>query len=267
MNNQHVIIILCLLGLLLFYALNTSVFSGDSDTRTEIDNQVFTTIKEVKQVDNTKTYTFEVRADKLEKLEHMMIGLPCGKLSNIQNSAGWPVYLDVLDKESGIYGLKLQNNKKVIADKILSVSFTLSYLGEYCTSIMETWHPKVAYKYNSGIIKDTLDLHRKDIPAHIDFIELQAEAKDHLMEMKSHTNPNDAETTIEILANQNADVKLEIFSLSGMKISTMFIGTVAKGIRNLITFNSKIFPEKKYIYKLSSRYSELYGQLNFSNAH
>lgn len=241
--------------------LHTGVLALDNQS--ELSAPIQAQILSVNHDQNVKHYTIKISNDASAKLSQVIIGLPCGKLSNIKISENWPYHLEVLDKETGIYGFKFLNSAKTQQSKEILLDFDILALGDYCESIMETWRPKIAYKYGNQIITDTLETKSRDIPDDILFDKLHVDTQSDEFEVKAYNDEQTAEAVFDVISNESDQIKLEIYTTTGKKISTMFIGAVKKGIRNLITFSYNAFPENKYIYKLTSSYTELYGKLIF----
>lgn len=212
---------------------------------------------------NTYQYKIEINTDQIAQLNSITIGLPCGKISKMNNSENWPVRYDVLDRQSGIYGFKLSNNKGGKPSKSMVISFEITALGDYCQNIFETWRPKLAYRYGGKVYQETLASEKTDIPlSSIDLATLSNTVNDEHIEISAYNDEETHETIFDVISQKSEEISLEIYNTSGIKISTMFIGKLKEGIRNFITFNYDVLADRHYIFKLSSSTGELYGKLN-----
>lgn len=253
----------CLMAALFLVATNpTQALDNERLHSSKMEANVL----DVESHGNLKTYTLTIENKNADApIHYFMVGVPCGKVSEVSHSKNWPVRLEFMDKATGLYGMRFDaaGGYRLKPAEKMTVSFTISFAGEYCSNLMETWHPKIAYNFDSFIIKETIDADQKDIPEHIDFQSLQSRAIHETVEVSAYTNPEDLETTIEVVAKLDDQIKIEVFNTAGLKVSTLFIGQMDEGIPNLITFNSRIFPDKNYIFRLRSSEADLYGKLIF----
>jgi hypothetical protein len=83
---------------------------------------------ETNNTNDCTTYKLEVSVDKENKygLSHLVVQVPCGKVTEASNSRNWPIEKNAKDPKSGLYGLKVDNISG-FGDKNKSQSFTLTY--------------------------------------------------------------------------------------------------------------------------------------------
>ena len=92
------------------------------------------------------TYTLQVNAgsDCRYDLSHFEVALPCGTVSNMNNSGGWPMSVG-MDPTTGVWGIKVDNIKNFSANESFTLSYTLCN-AEACADAMASCGPLVSYK-------------------------------------------------------------------------------------------------------------------------
>jgi hypothetical protein len=234
---------------------------GNNKASTPLDLKFFS-----EELSSSK-YQFKIiiSNNHLNDLNSIIIGMPCGKIINFDNSANLPVKFDVLDDRSRIYGFKISNYNKIRLNNTLEIIFEINAQGNYCSNLFETWRPKVAYIFAGKLYQQTLSNSISDIPSTILLQDLPEEVKNDELSVDAYLDKNNKETIFDILSKSSQEISVEIYSGVGIKISTMFIGQVKKGKRNLITFKYEVLPDTNYIYKISSASGDMYGKIIIPN--
>ncbi|AHM60822.1 gliding motility-like protein [Flammeovirgaceae bacterium 311] len=92
------------------------------------------------------TYTLKVNAgsDCRYDLSHFEVAVPCGQVSSMNNSKGWPMSVG-LDPTTGVYGIKVDNIQGFGNNQSFTISYTLCNT-ESCSDSPALCGPMVAYK-------------------------------------------------------------------------------------------------------------------------
>ena len=82
------------------------------------------------------------------------------------------------------------------------------------------------------------------------------------IEVSAYPNPFNSVATIEFQkTDQAAHVSVEIYSLDGSKVATLFDGEVEAGVAYKVEFNAVNLAEGMYIYKVISDDNVVNGKL------
>jgi hypothetical protein len=261
MRKYFLQIIILSFGLLLLKPVCVSGYHDDESTNLKA------TIIRSWGDGKTKNFELQIRnvGNSQSRLKYLMVGTPCGDIRSVSNMLKWPGQPNILDKATGIFGIKFTNNTATVLQpqQTIEISFSIYYEGDYCSGLLENWRPRIAYNFGSAIINETMSMENREIPVGIDFENLESFASGAKFAINTFTNAEDSETTIDFVTHENERVTLELFSKSGVKTIILFIGHTKKGINNLITFNNRILPERSYIFRLSTDENELFGKLVF----
>jgi len=249
------------ISLLLLFASFTTFADGKEKASSPLELKFFS--KEL--TSSNHQYKIVISNKQLNNLNSIVIGLPCGKIVNFTNSGNLPVKFDVLDSRSRIYGFRLSNHNKLNLTDKLEVIFEINAQGDYCTNLFETWRPKIAYNYAGKLYQQTLSNTNSDIPSTVITRNLPAAVENENLHVDAYLDQNNKETIFDILSKSSQNISVEIYNTLGIKISTMFIGQVKKGIRNFITFKYDVLPDTNYIYKISCASGDMYGKITLPN--
>lgn len=133
----------------------------------ECENNFSTEVIEISQTDDCITVQMAVYSLGLGSyaLSHFMIETPCGTVTEVSNSEGWPVELFITDPTSGITGLKIddiQNFAEITDPDTFLLSFTLCSEDPVC---LDTYSSsiKVAYKASNCIFTEILSEYSDDV--------------------------------------------------------------------------------------------------------
>lgn len=100
------------------------------------------------------TYTLRVNAGSNCRydLSHFEVAVPCGSVSSMSNSEGWPMSVG-LDPTTGVYGIKVDNIKGFGENESFTLSYTLCD-AQACTETQTSCGPLVSYKAGQCVYFD-----------------------------------------------------------------------------------------------------------------
>ncbi len=100
------------------------------------------------------TYTLRVNAgsDCRYDLSHYEVAVPCGNVSSMTNSEGWPMSVG-LDPTTGVWGIKVDNIQGFTDNESFTISYTLCN-ADACTESQTTCGPLVSYKAGQCVYFD-----------------------------------------------------------------------------------------------------------------
>lgn len=115
-----------------------------------------TQLIEITKNDNCIRVTLQINAGEGCKyaLSHFMVAIPCGKVTQANNSGNWPMEFMVTDPTTGIKGLKVDNIRKIGKDGkpgSFTVTFTVCSSSSNCIKSIENGTFKVAYKASTCV--------------------------------------------------------------------------------------------------------------------
>ena len=186
------------------------------------------------------------------ELSHFTVAVPCGEVSNISNSAGWPIELTHPDPTTGLVGFKVDDVKDFGKDprkQSFTVSFTLCASEQACKESLACWKPLVAYKSGQCVDYDTV---RAACSTTQSTLNESANSFEKSVELDAYPNPFQDVATIAFTLPESDKVNISLYSLDGTKVKTLFEGRVMAKEAAKVTFDARDLPDNLYIYKLTT---------------
>lgn len=81
------------------------------------------------------------------------------------------------------------------------------------------------------------------------------------LEIIAYPNPTSAEATVKFRTPQAGPVKVELFSMTGLRISTLFHGVVDADTPQFVNFDTRDMPNGIYIYRITTEAGHKAGKL------
>lgn len=122
--------------------------------------------KVIAESDGCRTYEIQVSTNGLcrYELSHLIVGIPCGNISDYSNSGGWKMEVG-LDPTTAVYGLKVDDISSLGKEvDSFSVRFTVC---ESSLCSLGEWVPSVAYKAAQCVSIQSLGMEETTDPVNV----------------------------------------------------------------------------------------------------
>lgn len=174
-------------------------------------------------------------------LSHYSLAVPCGDISNANNSEGWKMSIGSKDPTTGLWGIKVDDIEgfgEGASPDSFTFNFTVCASDEECKEMLEGWEAIAAYKAGQCVTYDTLNL--------IDDVDIVSNS------ISAYPNPFSNSLTIEVELAQSSTSSLMIYNKEGELVVEVFAGDLLGGFKREFTINSDTWPSGVYYYKLNT---------------
>ena len=197
-------------------------------------------ISELDNYNGCITYQVEIlyTGQKSKGLSHVTIGTGCGTISNIVNRTGWKLEAMGYDKTTGITGFKIDDIQE-FGEGNTAESFLVEFT--VCSDEADCICPNPVVAFKAG---QCVSIENQNIAC--------SEEETDIVTSTSSPNPTSDFATITFTTLKDGNATVELYTLEGYFVKSLYEGPVAAGKTNQVVFDGTDYSSNIFIYKIQT---------------